>query len=131
MGYENKLYVNFERPFWKKGQSWLNFAPKGGVIRYPGAFVVPYTGHNTLLFFTSGQESLKLERMSDSDIKQDLINYLSRFSITGIKITDLTYSRWSLDENTKGTYSYTAPNTKSEHFKQLARPIDNRLWIIG
>lgn len=40
-------------------------------------------------------------------------------------------SRWHTDSHSLGSYCFNKVGTKIDHFHELKKPIQNKLWFIG
>ncbi|HNL06536.1 MAG TPA: FAD-dependent oxidoreductase, partial [Chitinophagales bacterium] len=45
--------------------------------------------------------------------------------------TNLLRTKWNSNENSFGSYSYTAVGTKMEHFSDLAETVNDKLFFAG
>ncbi|NOT37019.1 MAG: NAD(P)-binding protein [Saprospiraceae bacterium] len=87
---------------------------------------------NALMTFAYSNYSIFTESNSDQAIINEIMNHLR--DIYGPNIPDpvkMLRTKWQSNENSFGSYSYTAVETEMRHFEELAQEIDNKLFFAG
>ncbi len=72
-GIFNKIFVSFEAPFWDTSKRWIGFVVKHGINRYPMAQTILDGGRYILVFYTYASRSQEINKMSDEEIRGDLL----------------------------------------------------------
>ncbi len=70
--------------------------------------------------------------MSDAQMIEDIMAHLR--DIYGNDIpnpTNMLRTKWQSNENSFGSYSYTALGTEMQHFDDLAQEINNKVFFAG
>jgi monoamine oxidase len=133
-GVANKIFVSFEKPFWDVTKKWVDFISAGARNRYPFGVSIVQENRFILCMFISGDASKQLNELSDEEIINDLVSFLSKFNFKEeIKVRAFEVTRWEEDPFSLGSYSYmnmSVGMTKAE-IDVLRSPIDNKLWFIG
>lgn len=106
-GLFNKVFVSFESPFWDTSKLWFGFVKKNGKSRYPIARYISDNGKFILNFFTYASDAVKINKMTDKQIKADVITFLQEFYPNAtIVVRDLVVPRWNEDPLAGGSFSY-------------------------
>ncbi len=132
MGLLDKLYLRFPSIFWPKEAELLGYlgANKGEWAEWLN--IAHYTDEPILLGFNAASFARKVEKWSDQEIVDSAMETLR--NIFGSNIPDpldWQITRWADDPFVWGSYSYLAPGTSSETLKELARPVDGKLFFAG
>lgn len=129
----NKLFVSFERAFWKAEHTpnvnnintyhqdgWLNFLDLSAVYAQP-----------TLLFLFGGQSAIDIEKLSCQQLWQQIHMSLNATFKDIPQPTHMFKTAWGMDEFSQGSFSYQAVGQNSEHIAGLKQPIQNQLFFAG
>jgi len=148
MGVMNKLYLEFEEPFWYDKQ-WLSLMHDEDEVGHWALFLNMYKVFKDsgienppaiLLAFNSADYGKQLEDISDEEIIESAIKSLDRIHPdslgTGIlTVNDLKskplLTRWSDDPFTRGSYSYPSIFSTPKDYENLAKSVDGRLFFAG
>lgn len=87
---------------------------------------------NALMTFAYADYARQTETMSDKQIINEIMLHLK--DIYGNNIpnpTNMIRTKWQTNENTFGTYSYTAVGTEMQHYDDLAEEINDKLFFAG
>ncbi|KAF6110549.1 polyamine oxidase [Phyllostomus discolor] len=139
-GTNNKIYLEFEEPFWEPGCQhiqlvWEDTSPLEDVAPAPqdtwvkklvGFWVLPAFGSaHVLCGFIAGLESEFMETLSDEEVLLSLTRLLRR--VTGDPQLPAPKSvlrtRWHSAPYTRGSYSYVAVGTTGGDIDLLAEPL--------
>ncbi len=128
----NKFLLTWETAFWDD-VSYISYTPE---IRDKFNFFVNVTKFhpnvNALLTFAYADYARLTETMTDKQITDEIMAHLK--DIYGPSIpnpTHLLRTKWQSNENSFGSYSYTAIETEMHHFDDLAESVYNRLFFAG
>lgn len=87
---------------------------------------------NALMTFAYANYARQTETMTDAQVIDEIMSHLK--DIYGSKIpnpTNMLRTKWQSNENAFGAYSYTAVGTEMQHFDDLAKEIDNKVFFAG
>lgn len=87
---------------------------------------------NALMTFAYADYARQTETMSDKQIINEIMLHLK--DIYGNNIpnpTNMIRTKWQTNENTFGSYSYTAVGTEMQHYDDLAEEINDKLFFAG
>ncbi|XP_069741410.1 peroxisomal N(1)-acetyl-spermine/spermidine oxidase [Narcine bancroftii] len=140
-GTNNKIFLEFEEPFWEPDCDliklvWEDEYPLkerppdlhkvwfrkifGFIILRP----VERCGH-VLLTVLAGKEAIFMEQLSDSEVKDCLMQLIHQF--TGNPLIpppkNILRSKWHSDYFTKGSYSYTEVGSSGDDIDIIAHPL--------
>ena len=132
MGVLNKCYLRFQEPFWPKDVDWLEYIPST-----PGAWTewVSFwrvAKQPLLLGFNAADRGREIEGMSDEKIVASAMQTLK--TLYGERIPEPTgfqVTRWSKDPFALGSYSFNAVGSTPGMRKNLAAPLDGRVFFAG
>ncbi|XP_048361084.1 peroxisomal N(1)-acetyl-spermine/spermidine oxidase [Sphaerodactylus townsendi] len=140
-GTNNKIFLEFEKPFWEpacqvievvwEGESPLAKGPTdlpSAWFQKIGAFIVlhpPERYGHVLCGFIAGEEAEFMETLTDAEVLTALTQMLQR--ITGnpqlAPPKKMLRSRWHSEPLTRGSYSYVAVGSSGDDIDVLARPL--------
>lgn len=132
MGVMNKLYLRFPSVFWDKHVS--NFARMSEVRGAWGGWVnmCKLSGKPVLCAFNVGRFGQALESLTDEAIVGQALDVLGKmFGRTIPSPTAYKISRWARDPFAFGSYSFMPTSGKPSMRKDLAKPIDKKLYFAG
>ncbi|XP_078055742.1 peroxisomal N(1)-acetyl-spermine/spermidine oxidase [Mustelus asterias] len=140
-GTNNKIFLEFEEPFWDPESQlirlvWEDESPLLSArpdlqkewFRKIFGFIVlqPVERHgHVLLAVLAGEEANFMESLSDSEVKNCLMQVIRRF--TGNPAIPLpksiVRSKWYSDQHIRGSYSYTAVGSSGDDIDIIAQPL--------
>lgn len=132
MGVLNKLYLLCPKRFWQNNYDWIGkISEKKGQwsewVNLESALKKPI-----LLGFNAGKFGREIESWSDEEIIADAMKNLRQIYGDSIpQPIDYQLTRWSQDPFTFGSYSYYATNSTPNHRRELAKPINQKLFFAG
>lgn len=128
----NKFLLTWNTAFWDDVQ-YISYTPE---IRDKFNYFVNVKkfspNANALMTFAYADYARQTETMSDSQVISEIMSHLK--DIYGNSIPDpvnLLRTKWQNNENSFGSYSYTAIGTEMSHFDDLAEEINDRLFFAG
>lgn len=132
MGCVNKFLLTWDEVFWDNRQ-YIAYTPEQrDKFNY---FVNLHTlnpNAKALMTFAYAEYARKTETMNDAELVNEIMKHLK--DIYGSNIpnpTNLLRTRWQSNENTFGSYSFTAVGTEMQHFNDLAAEIGNKVFFAG
>ena len=130
MGLLNKVVMKFPKLFWPPEVDFLSFIPDEGEELYN--FISLYPSHQspTLIGFFTWQFARELEKMSDKEITEMIMDYLRRYLTDIPDPTAVLVTRWQSDPFAFGSYSYLSKDATVADQIELARPLGN-LFFAG
>ncbi len=128
----NKFLLVWEQAFWDDEQ-YISYTPEAkdkfnyfvNVHKYQPSVAA-------LMTFAYADYARSTEAMTDEAVMAEIMSHLR--DIYGNNIpepTGMLRTRWNSNENTFGSYSYTAVATEMRHFEDLAEAVSNRLFFAG
>lgn len=132
MGVLNKCYLRFPRVFWPDDVDWLEYVSEKHGEWTEWVSLARAAGKPVLLGFNTATQGRALEALPDRQIVADAMRTLRR--IFGPGIPDPTghqITRWASDPFARGSYSYTPIGATPRSRRELARPVDGRLFFAG
>lgn len=128
----NKFLLTWDTAFWDDVQ-YISYTPE---IRDKFNYFVNvkkfHPNVNALMTFAYADYGRLTESMSDSAIIDEIMSHLQ--DIYGSTIpnpTHLLRTKWHNNENTFGSYSYTAIETEMQHFDDLAEEVNDKVFFAG
>lgn len=86
----------------------------------------------SLMTFAFANQAVQLEQESDKMVIDKVMTYLR--VLYGARIPrprHMLRTKWAEDPNAYGAYSFTSTQTRMAYFEELARPIENKLFLAG
>lgn len=132
MGIVDKFYLEFPKVFWDDVQ-YIGYTSEQ-LDKFNYFLNVNHINKNinSLMTFAFADSAKELEDMTDEMVIDEIMENLT--SIYGKDIpkpSTFIRTKWGNDENTYGSYSYTATSTKMSDFEDMAEPIDNVIFFAG
>eukprot|EP00794_Sanderia_malayensis_P007304 gene7304-8120_t len=133
MAQYTKIFLKFPIKFWENNRYILVANDeRGHYVHYqnldrPGLF----EGEKILVATVVGFESIRVEKLTDAQVKEEVMKVLRRAYPSAVNATDIFLSRWSRDNATYGTWSNPVVGTDEYTFKYLKAPVNKRLWFGG
>ncbi len=128
----NKFLLTWNTAFWDNEQYIIYTPETRDKFNY---FVNVKRFHpsvNALMTFAYADYGRQTETMTDAQVIADIMAHLR--DIYGNSIpepTNMLRTRWHTNENTYGSYAYTAIETQMQHFEDLATTINNKVFFAG
>ncbi len=131
MGVMNKIYIEFPEPFWQDFKGFLLWQQMHEhwclVLDCDQYYQTP-----ALLGFSYGQFAILLEQLSDEEILQKFTLELSKVFKRSIpKPSYFKITRWHQDPYSFGSYSYIPVGGRGIYYRDLARPVNNKIFFAG
>ncbi|XP_041349505.1 spermine oxidase-like [Gigantopelta aegis] len=133
-GTVNKIFLEFEKPFWTRGRGGVKFAwtDKEAEMKSPSewykrifAFDEVLNNPNVLVGWIATEAAVHLESLDVSEVSQTCIEFLRRFlsSPSPEKPKRVVVSSWKNDPWACGSYSFCAMETPNDFANQLMDPV--------
>ncbi|KAG1760260.1 hypothetical protein EDD22DRAFT_902258 [Suillus occidentalis] len=130
-----KIFLQFEERFWFDTEMAIYADMERG--RYPiwqNLDHVKFFPGSGLVFVTvTGDFSLRIEGMQDSDVQEEVMEVL-RAMYPNTTVPDpvaFHFKRWHADPLFRGSYSNWPPSFLPGHSENLRATVDKRLWFAG
>ncbi|KAG1856040.1 hypothetical protein DFJ58DRAFT_702647 [Suillus subalutaceus] len=130
-----KIFLQFEEKFWFDTEMAVYADKQRG--RYPiwqSLDHVKFFPGSGLVFVTvTGDFSLRIEGMEDSDVQEEVMEVL-RAMYPNTTVPDpvaFHFKRWNADPLFRGSYSNWPPSFLPGHSENLRASVDKRLWFAG
>jgi len=132
MGVINKFLCVWDSAFWETDLQYIGLTPKTkGKFNYFLNYR-KFSEINALMTFTFGNYSLLTEKMSDAEIIAEIMAHLKIIYGNNIpEPTQLLRTKWSSDEFTWGSYSFTPKGTRSTDYDVLTEAVEDKLFFAG
>jgi len=128
----NKFLLTWDTAFWDDVQ-YISYTPE--IKDKFNYFVNVKKFHptvNALMTFAYADYARQTETMTDAQIIDEIMSHLR--DIYGNTIpnpTHLIRTKWQTNENSFGSYSFTAVGTEMQHYDDLAQEVNNKLFFAG
>jgi polyamine oxidase len=130
MGLLNKLYAEYDEPFWDKSSVSLGIRSEKQDFRFFLNYL-PFFGKSTLVGFLPGDFGRAAERLSESALKEMLTKRLRQEIGKPIPVPKRVYlTRWNSDPFAFGSYSYFPIGSTGKDMLTLGES-DGRLFFAG
>lgn len=134
MGFLNKTYLFFDKPFWNNDIEWISMMPnkENPKAHYEALNLYKFFKQPILLFFSAGSFSEETENWSDKKILDDVMYHLKLiYGSNASSPSAYLITRWGKDPFAYGSYSYPAVGSSIEDYKNIASPVENKLFFAG
>ncbi len=126
----NKFLLTWESAFWDD-ELYISYTPKTkDKFNY---FVNVKKFHptlNALMTFAYADYARQTETMTDAQVINEIMLHLKDMYGNNIpNPTNMIRTQWQSNENSFGAYSYTAAGTQMHHFDDLAKAVNNKLFV--
>ena len=131
-GTVTKLALKFTDQFWEDDvQYYYTVAKETG--RWPVWMNYrTFSKEKILMGLCMGNYAKKADFMSNEELIEDGLNVLKNVWEDDVgEVQSLLRTSWLNDPFTKGAYSFPSVDNSEEDFKNLAEPVDNRLFFCG
>ena len=131
MGILNRTVLLFDEPFWDRDTEWIGYAG-----RQPGRWsetlnLFPYLGRPVLAMFNPGSFGAEIEQHSDVELTSRAVEALKAMFEDVPEPVDAVSTRWGSDPWTRGSYSYLPVGVEFDTYRDMARPVGDRLFFAG
>ncbi|MYG97836.1 MAG: NAD(P)-binding protein [Acidimicrobiaceae bacterium] len=131
MGILNRTVLLFDEPFWDRDTEWIGYAG-----RQPGQWsetlnLYPYLGRPVLAMFNPGSFGAATEAYSDAELTSRAVEALRAMFEDVPDPVDAVSTRWGSDPWTRGSYSYLPVGVEFDTYRDMARPVGDRLFFAG
>ena len=131
MGVLNKTCLLFDEVFWPPDVELIGY-----VGTQPGQWaetvnLYPYTQQPILMMFNAGAYGSQIEDKSDSEIVNEALVTLTDMYESVSSLQDALITRWQSDPWSRGSYSYVPVGSSWAEYAELARPIQDRVFLAG
>ncbi|WP_162902176.1 flavin monoamine oxidase family protein [Facilibium subflavum] len=132
MGTLNKIYLAFDHVFWdKQAQSIACLSDQHKIAREM-INLYPMTERPILAAFTAGEFAESMERLSDQELVDLVIDALRQMYGDNIPApVHHRITRWHQDPFSYGSYSYLPVDVKASQRAHLAEAIDSKVFFAG
>lgn len=138
MGLLNKLYLEFAEPFWDRDKKydWIeSIPPASSELEQRWTEWVSFNkvaGKPILLGFSAATAAYSLEDKSDSAIFADAKARLELiFGTIPDPVKPILRTKWAQDPYTFGSYSFNRLGMSANTRKELAEPVNGKLFFAG
>jgi monoamine oxidase len=132
MGVLNKCYLRFRSAFWPADVDWLEYVPTQHGEWTEWVSFQRTANLPVLLGFNAADRGREIETWSDPQIVESALQTLSKiFGADVPNPMDYQVTRWASDPFSLGAYSYNAVGATPAMRRQLAAPLDNRVFFAG
>lgn len=132
MGCVNKFLVTWDTAFWDDVQ-YISYTPETkDKFNYFVNVKKFHPSSNALMTFAYADYARQTETMTDAQIIDEIMAHLR--DIYGPAIpnpTSFLRTKWQSNQNSFGSYSYTAVGTEMQHYTDLAKEVNNKLFFAG
>ncbi len=131
MGILNRTVLLFDEPFWDRDTEWIGYAGER-----PGQWsetlnLYPYLQQPVLAMFNPGSFGAEIEQYSDADLTSRAVEALKAMFGDVPEPVDTVSTRWGADPWTRGSYSYLPVGVEFDTYRDMARPVGDRLFFAG
>ena len=131
MGILNRTVLLFDEPFWDRDTEWIGYAGE-----QPGQWsetlnLYPYLGRPVLAMFNPGSFGAETEQHSDAELTSRAVEALKAMFGDVPEPVDAVSTRWGSDPWTRGSYSYLPVGVEFETYREMSRPVGERLFFAG
>ena len=132
MGTMDKVYLLYDESFWDSS-AWINRIAKNDDDKKWQFFfnMHKYTGKPILLAFNTGESAKQIEKKSDDEIIKEVVSVLKTIYPNSPDPVDWRITRWASDPLAGGSYSIIPIDGSVDSAIELAKPIDNKLFLSG
>ena len=132
MGVLNKCFLRFPRAFWPRDIDWLEYIPKRHGEWTEWVSFQRVLGKPVLLGFHAADRAQAIESWTDQQVVASAMETLRTIYGKGIpEPVGFQITRWASDPFAFGSYSFQPVGSTPELRKELARPLDGKLFFAG
>ena len=131
MGVLNRTCLLFDDAFWDRDVEWIGYAGQ-----QPGQWsetlsLYPYLQQPVLAMFNPASFGAEIEQHSDSELAARAVEALEAIFGDVPEPADTVSTRWGSDPWTRGSYSYLPVGVEFETYREMSRPVGERLFFAG
>ena len=131
MGILNRTVLLFDDAFWDSDTEWIGYAGE-----QPGQWsetlnLYPYLQQPVLAMFNPGSFGAETEQHSDDELAASAVATLEAMFGDVPEPADTVSTRWGSDPWTRGSYSYLPVGVEFETYREMSRPVGERLFFAG
>ena len=131
MGVLNRTSLLFDDVFWQPDIEWI-----GVVGDRPGQWaetlnLFPYQQQPVLAMFNAGTFGVEVEQYSDEELVAQALAVLGDVFGKVPEPLESVSTRWNSDPWTYGSYSYVPDGVPFSSYRELAKPLEGRLFFAG
>ena len=131
MGILNRTCLLFDEPFWDRDTEWIGYAGER-----PGRWsetlnLYPYLRRPVLAMFNPGSFGAEIEQYSDAELTSRAVEALEAMFGDVPDPVDAVSTRWGSDPWARGSYSYLPVGVEFDTYRDMARPVGDRLFFAG
>ncbi len=135
-GLMNKVALLFDEVFWPNNVEVFdyNYSSSSQEPHIPEFFNLDfYTGTKTLVAYSVGRDAWQLENETDEEITSRTLGVIDKIFPHGAPHvpSKVVITRWGSDPYSFGSYSSLPCFCKPKHLKQMATPIEEKLFFAG
>lgn len=129
-GTENKIGLHFDKDVF--GEDGIGFHVHWGDNKESAGFDANINGNDTAVIFTGGSHAIWLEKQGQQAGHDFAVDLVADFFGNEIRkhVNRSIVTAWTTEPWTLGSYSCAAPGQAHQR-RELARPVDNRLFFAG
>lgn len=134
MGLLTKTFLQFDTVFRNndKDRDIINYGDHPEWARPFWVNTYKYTNKPILLGLNGGSYALRLETKTDQEIIAEAMKSLREMYGNDIPLpTYYAISRWSLDENSYGAYSFVPVGATDKYYDDLAQSLNDKVFFAG
>lgn len=132
MGVFNKIFLKFDNVFWDRENELIGYI---GNKEDDWPEIINFhkiLGQPVLLAFSAGKAGEANEAKSDAEMVAELMACLRRMYGDGVPDPcSWQVTRWNADPFSLGSYSFVPVGSKHTMRRQLASPVENRIFFAG
>jgi monoamine oxidase len=131
MGTLNKLFLRFPRRFWDESEAFGYLANSRGYWSL-WLDMESIVGEPVLVAFNAATYGAEIERQSTQQATNEAMEVLRTIYGNAIPNPEASIlTRWNADQYALGSYSHIPPGARGRDYKNLALPIEDRLFWAG
>ncbi len=132
MGLMNKVILCFPTLFWSKVVYSIGYcAIEKGHFRWFFNGYYMAKDKPVLIAFLTASQAEKMEELSDEKVVAETLKVLRKMYKDVPDPTHTEVTRWGKDPNFCGSYAYLKVGSTTEHFTNVAKAIDGKLYWAG
>ncbi|PCJ58875.1 MAG: hypothetical protein COA79_12465 [Planctomycetota bacterium] len=131
MGVLNKTFCFFESSFWSEDVEGFGVAGPD-YQNFPYVLnLKPIAEKNLLCFFSYGNQAVEMEKLSDEEVGDRVISYLSHSFENLPKLEKIIRTNWGDDPWTYGSYSFVATGNSETDYDIMAESYLDKIFFAG
>ena len=131
MGILNRTCLLFDDAFWDRDVEWIGYAGEHAGQWSETLNLYPHLRRPVLAMFNPGSYGAEVESLSDQELVAQAVRTLEAIFGDVPEPLDAVSTRWGSDPWTRGSYSYVPVGVSFETYREMARPVGERLFFAG